>query len=379
VGRESASIEKLKSEGRRLGPWFLQVDVADGLTTADFSPDPGDADAAPGPLGRVRMHDPRERFTRTLAAVYPEGLGQRSVLDCACNCGGYLFWAREHGAGRCVGFDVREHWIAQARFLAEHRSSPSDDMRFEACDLYELPKMGLDPFDVTLFNGIFYHLPDPIEGLRIAAETARELLVVQTSTRTGLPDGMLTISEESLTRGVSGVYGLAWFPTGPRVLADMIRWMGFPEVRCTWWSRRADQPPGHGRIEMVAARDPSTLAAYDAALGAPGPERVPAVVETTVSPEALVLVVSPGGDPVPQLDGREAQRFPETAADGEPGDEGAALVAELERLRCAGADYLVVPAGAGEWVEARPALRRHLRRRCELVADEPGTCSVHLL
>ena len=75
-----------------------------------------------------------------LGAIFPRGLEGRTVMDCACNCGAYLFWSKEPGAGECFGFDAREHWIAQARFLAEHRTQPSDGMRFEVCDLYDLPR-----------------------------------------------------------------------------------------------------------------------------------------------------------------------------------------------------------------------------------------------
>jgi len=92
------------------------------------------------------------------------------VLDCACNAGGHLLEAKRQGAGRCFGFDVREHWIEQARFLARHRAAPRDGMRFEVQDLYELPRLGLDRFDVTLFNGIFYHVPEPLAALRVAAD-----------------------------------------------------------------------------------------------------------------------------------------------------------------------------------------------------------------
>ncbi len=61
------------------------------------------------------------------------------MLDCACNCGAYLFWAKDEGAGRCRGFDVRAHWIDQARFLQRHRQGPNEDMRFEVMDLMDLP------------------------------------------------------------------------------------------------------------------------------------------------------------------------------------------------------------------------------------------------
>src|SRR5205807_1767752 len=114
--------------------------------------------------------DPAEAFKTTLRKVFPEGLEDRSVLDCACNCGGFLFWAEDLGAGHCHGIDVRRHWIQQAQFLAANRTLPKEDMRFEVLDLYDLPERGHEPFDVVLFNGIFYHLPDPIAGLKVAAD-----------------------------------------------------------------------------------------------------------------------------------------------------------------------------------------------------------------
>ena len=46
----------------------------------------------------------------------------------------------------------------------------SEDIDFEVPRLYDLPERELEPFDITLFNGIFYHLPEPVGGLRIAAD-----------------------------------------------------------------------------------------------------------------------------------------------------------------------------------------------------------------
>jgi tRNA (mo5U34)-methyltransferase len=76
---------------------------------------------------------------------------------------------------------VRDHWINQAKFIQENRTvGPTDGMRFEVADLYDLPKLGLEPFDFTLFKGIFYHLPDPITGLKAAADLTKEILVLDT-------------------------------------------------------------------------------------------------------------------------------------------------------------------------------------------------------
>jgi tRNA (mo5U34)-methyltransferase len=256
-----ASVDTLVEEMRRLGPWHLDVEVREGLSTAMVMETPNGLRASAGP---VRFRSPGERFRSMLLDVFPSGLEGRSVLDCACNCGAYLFWAKELGAGEGFGFDVRDHWIAQARFLLEHRDPPSAGLRFEMLDLYDLPRRGLARHDVTLFNGIFYHLPDPVRGLRIAADLTDELLVVTTSTREGETDGRLVIEEESAEFLMSGVYGLNWQPTGEGVMRKILAWCGFPEVRVVnHVTNIPGLPASTGRIQLLAARRAETLARYE--------------------------------------------------------------------------------------------------------------------
>ena len=49
---------------------------------------------------------------------------------------------------KCFGFDVRDHWIKQARFLAQHL--PSDNIEFATYDLGSLPERRVGQFDITL-------------------------------------------------------------------------------------------------------------------------------------------------------------------------------------------------------------------------------------
>jgi SAM-dependent methyltransferase len=248
----SDSTQALRDEIVRLGPWHITIDVADGLSTAITR----DVEYPPE-FGPVTLQDTQAGFRFKLRTIYPDGLAGRSVLDCACNCGAYLFWAKELGAGRCFGSDVREHWINQARFLREQRDGGAEDMRLEVMDLYDLPRLELEPFDITVFTGVFYHLPDPITGLKIAADLTRELLFFETATRSNHPDGYLAVEEEPIKEVMSGVHGLNWLPTGPHVLARILRWMGFEDVRLVRWVPEAF--PGRGRLGMLAARDPKLL------------------------------------------------------------------------------------------------------------------------
>src|SRR5688500_8684696 len=117
--------EALRAEIARLAPWHYDIEVAPGVRTGERQP----AGAWPAELGTPNVIRPARGFAILAGEVWPEGLQGRSFLDCACNAGGNVFAAKANGAGRCLGFDAREHWIAQARFLARHL--PSEDVSFE--------------------------------------------------------------------------------------------------------------------------------------------------------------------------------------------------------------------------------------------------------
>lgn len=248
----------LVTEIKNLAPWHLDVQVTPDVSTA-VAGDPKKA-FHDKDLGRVGFISPKEGFRNKMLKIYPDGMAGKTFLDCACNCGGYSFWARELGADQCYGFDVRDHWIRQARFLQEKRGSDSA-IKFEVDDLYDLPNRELPKFDVTLFKGIFYHLPDPITGLKAAADLTKELLILNTATRVGEKDGMLAIGSEKAEPLMSGVYGLNWFPTGPRVLKSILTWLGFVDVRLVF---NIEEPPKEnrtlgGRLEIVASRTEGLL------------------------------------------------------------------------------------------------------------------------
>jgi radical SAM protein with 4Fe4S-binding SPASM domain len=110
-------------------------------------------------------------------------------------------------------------------------------------------------------------------------------------------------------------------------------------------------------------------------------ERVLHVARSSVPPDATVLVVSKGDDRLLQLDCGEAWHFP-FAADGtyigyHPPD-GEWAVAELERARARGADYLVLPATASWWMEHYPAFAQHVNRHYAQVVDDES-CAIYAL
>jgi tRNA (mo5U34)-methyltransferase len=244
--------DALLEQIRSMAPWHMNIALTPDLRTVE-----GNRDQSGPTRHRVAMINPVE-LKALLERLYPDGLGGRRFLDCACNAGGYSLLANDLGAKYCFGFDVRDHWIEQARFLQRHFGKSDDQVRFEVCDLLEIDRrLGDQRFDICLFKGIFYHLPDPVAGLKIAADRTDELLILDTAAVTNHEDGFLELVWEGVENPMSGVHHLAWRPTGPVVLSRILEWLGFEATRVVAWRKPREKL---GRIRIVGARDPSLLA-----------------------------------------------------------------------------------------------------------------------
>ncbi len=208
--------------------------------------------------GNVSFINDRDDFVRKMGDIYPEGFAGKTFLDCACNAGAYCFWVRELGAKQAFGFDVREHWINQARFVAEHRTvAPTDQIQFDVFDLMRLREKQIEPADLTLFKGIFYHLADPIQGLKIAADLTKEVLWFNSAMIFRDDERGLICTFERGEKVMSGVHSLSWTPTGPKVIAMMLHWLGFSDI---WHVYTRRYPDGeYGRMEIIASRTAGAL------------------------------------------------------------------------------------------------------------------------
>ena len=153
----------LRARIEALAPWFHNMEL-DGIRTA---PDHF--------LGDY----PATKFAR-FADALPNDLAGRSVLDIGCNAGFYSIEMKRRGAGRVLGVDFDESYLAQARFAA---GIAEVDIEFRQLSVYDVGKLA-ERFDIVLFMGVLYHLRHPLLALDLIHDhVARDLLVFQSMQR----------------------------------------------------------------------------------------------------------------------------------------------------------------------------------------------------
>jgi len=238
----------MEVNGSSLAPWHIKVQITPEIATDAFE--------------TINLIDSEVAFKELLCEIYPEQDFQNKMfLDCACNCGAYCFWARSVGFSQCYGFDVREHWIKQAEWLLQNiTTGPIDSIRFKKIDLYDVKRLGLPKFDLTFFKGLFYHLPYPIQGLQIAADLTKDVLIVNTRTKIDVPKDCFAVQEESSSELdlLSGVYGLSFIPSGPDAIIKVLKWMGFVRFDVSY-ETKSKTKPGYGRTQVIAYRRPKKI------------------------------------------------------------------------------------------------------------------------
>ena len=158
------SPEEIARRIGKLGPWFHNMDLGGVPTAPDHF------------LGDY----PRVKF-KGFAHALPPDLEGRSVLDIGCNAGFYALEMKRRGAGRVLGIDSDEDYLAQARFAAEVSGLP--DLEFAKLDVYDVGALR-ERFDLVIFMGVFYHLRHPLLALDLIHEhVAGDLLLFQSMQR----------------------------------------------------------------------------------------------------------------------------------------------------------------------------------------------------
>ncbi|WNO52864.1 TIGR04290 family methyltransferase [Stakelama saccharophila] len=159
---ETRSTEDLRQRVHALAPWFQNIDLGQGIHTAP--------DHFLGDYPRVKF----DHFAHAL----PNDLNGASVLDIGCNAGFYSVEMKRRGAGRVLGIDSDDRYLAQARLVAE--TLGFDDIEFRNLSVYDIATLGRR-FDLVIFMGVLYHLRHPLLALDLIREhVAGDRMLFQT-------------------------------------------------------------------------------------------------------------------------------------------------------------------------------------------------------
>ncbi|HTG38927.1 TIGR04290 family methyltransferase [Sphingomonas sp.] len=166
---DAQGVRALQAQVAELGPWFQNIDLGDGISTA---PDHF--------LGDY----PAFKFAR-FADALPDDLGGQSVLDIGCNAGFYAVEMARRGAARVVGIDSDAHYLAQARFVADRLGF--DGIEYRRMSVYDVSTLG-ERFDLVVFMGVLYHLRHPLLALDLIREhVAGDRMLFQTMQQGSAP------------------------------------------------------------------------------------------------------------------------------------------------------------------------------------------------
>jgi tRNA (mo5U34)-methyltransferase len=153
------NIDELKSTVE-VRDWFHRIDLGDGIVT------PG-VDDSPNKLSALGM---------------PADLSGKTVLDIGAWDGFFSFEAERRGA--IVMASDYYCWSGQGMQSKQGFDIAKKARGSNVKELYvkveELPKSGLEPFDVVLFLGVLYHAPDPLGYLRIVRSLTRGFAIIET-------------------------------------------------------------------------------------------------------------------------------------------------------------------------------------------------------
>jgi len=225
--------EAIMSELRSLAPWHLNIHLTDDIYSSMGNLDYYEDVKKQG----VSLVDPA-KMKPLFQNLYSEGLKSKSFLDVGCNSGGYCFLANELGASYAYGFDAREHWINQAHFVKMIKKLDDSAIEFAVHHLNDLANANRT-FDVTLFKGVFYHLPDPVRAVEILAKVTNDIIIIDSASRVDIPEESMISKFEGTEKLMSGVDGLSWYPGGPKVIHNIGKQFGFEYSQVIYDMRKA--------------------------------------------------------------------------------------------------------------------------------------------
>jgi len=230
-------------------PWYHRIEVRPGIVTPGINDTPTN----------LRMLD------------LPADCAGMRVLDLGARDGFFSFELERRGADVLAidyapadrtGFQIAAQLLGSRVVLRQ-------------ANLYNLTAAELGTFDLVLFLGLLYHLPDPIRALRIVRSLCRERMYLETlviDESVLMPDGSAAPLAQ-LDERLAAMPLMQFFP-GATCHNDQTNYWG-PNVRCVeamlteteFRVERVARVPTRAVFQCTAVSDPRTAYFLDLAAG----------------------------------------------------------------------------------------------------------------
>ncbi len=228
--------QEIQAEVNRLAPFHHKVALPHNLSTHV-------SELSRRPLEQTRLANlVKHAFPRLIEAC-GGSLAGKTVLDVACNCGGFSVEAARLNCASVLGIDIVPHYIEQANFM--RRALELDQVEFKIMNIADIDQ-DMGTFDVTFFFGILYHLENPVDIMRRIASVTGQYILVDTSvlrlpkiTQRLVPKSLWSMNiPERPSKEFKGIGTNQWrsessvvefYPTEDAVV-DLLEFVGFTTV-----------------------------------------------------------------------------------------------------------------------------------------------------
>lgn len=192
-----------RREIKRLGPWWHQIDLGNGIRTRDIAPQ----------WIETLPRDYPSLLWEKIRPSIPDDLRGMRILDLGCSDGFFSVELAKRGAAKVIAMDPVPNRVRNVAFVAKTLELPQIEARVGS--IYDLPPE--ERYDWVLMLGVLYHLPHPLLGLeRVAAVTNHMIL------ETCLLQDERSMLAWGPEQGVSD----GWIPSH-RCVLDMLQSVGF--------------------------------------------------------------------------------------------------------------------------------------------------------
>lgn len=207
----SGDYQETMAEIERLNPWFATYEFPNGAKTQSLR----------GDIKKFFQRRTERVFTLIERFVDPQ---ETTLLDIGCADGYFSNVAASRGYKHVTGIDFREAHVERAN-LAKKLFGHSN-VEFRQGSVYDLTEEGVEPHDVVLFQGLLYHLANPVAAARQVRALTKKMAYYGSWTHGGVPGVRFSLQAES-SDYIQGNEDLSMVPTQQGFYAAAV-FVGFP-------------------------------------------------------------------------------------------------------------------------------------------------------